>query len=206
MNVLRRARHSGAFAWARHSGAHESGEAAEMRTSATPLGVAGNPAPSSSFRGRTGREAGRTEPGIPECLALTRDSHAEIPGSRYAAFGASSRPGMTSVWRAAARYPARKHFFLSPLTISLYGLFSPRPASPRGAIAIVTFAGWDAVDAGDAALRGSWVTSVFGQDGSAPVAGKETAGLRMERPSGQCDGRLHPRRSVLACANPASSE
>src|SRR6218665_3996436 len=44
-----------------------------------------------------------------------------------------------------------------------------RPASPRGAIAIVTFAGQDAVDAGDAALRGSWVTSVFGQDGSAPA-------------------------------------
>ena len=29
-----------------------------------------------------------------------------------------------------------------------------RPAPPRGAIAIVTFAGWDAVDAGDAASRG----------------------------------------------------
>ena len=39
----------------------------------------------------------------------------------------------------------------------------------RGASAIVTFAGQDAVDAGDAASRGSWVTSVFGQDGSAPA-------------------------------------
>ena len=39
----------------------------------------------------------------------------------------------------------------------------------RGAIAIVTFAGRDAVDAGDAASRGSWETSVFGQDGSAPA-------------------------------------
>jgi len=39
----------------------------------------------------------------------------------------------------------------------------------RGASAIVTFAGLDAVDAGDAASRGSWVTSVFGQDGSAPA-------------------------------------
>ena len=39
----------------------------------------------------------------------------------------------------------------------------------RGASAIVTFAGLDAVDAGDAALRGSWVTSVFGQDGSTPA-------------------------------------
>ncbi|KZD23810.1 hypothetical protein A4A58_26070 [Tardiphaga robiniae] len=42
-------------------------------------------------------------------------------------------------------------------------------APMRGASAIVTFAGLDAVDAGDAALRGSWVTSVFGQDGSAPA-------------------------------------
>jgi hypothetical protein len=39
----------------------------------------------------------------------------------------------------------------------------------RGASAIVTFAGLDAVDAGDAALRGLGVTSVFGQDGSAPA-------------------------------------
>ena len=39
----------------------------------------------------------------------------------------------------------------------------------RGASAIVTFAGLDAVDAGDAASRGSWGTSVFGQDGSAPA-------------------------------------
>ncbi|WP_204378172.1 hypothetical protein, partial [Tardiphaga robiniae] len=44
-----------------------------------------------------------------------------------------------------------------------------RPAPPRGAIAIVTFAGWDAVDAGDAASRGSWVTAVFGQAGSSVV-------------------------------------
>src|SRR3954468_10517632 len=44
-----------------------------------------------------------------------------------------------------------------------------RPTPLRGAIAIVTFAGWDAVDAGDAASRGLGGTSVFGQDGSAPA-------------------------------------
>ena len=43
------------------------------------------------------------------------------------------------------------------------------PAPMRGASAIVTVVGLDAVDAGDAALRGLGVTSVFGQDGSAPA-------------------------------------
>jgi hypothetical protein len=39
----------------------------------------------------------------------------------------------------------------------------------RGAIAIVTIAGRDAVDAGEAASRDMWVTAVFGQDGSSVV-------------------------------------
>src|SRR6478735_4083050 len=60
----------------------------------------------------------------------------------------------------------------------------PRPAPPRGAIAIVTFAGWDAVDAGDAASRGSWgnVCLRAGRICASTATGKETAGLRMDRP------------------------
>jgi hypothetical protein len=59
-----------------------------------------------------------------------------------------------------------------------------RPAPPRGAIAIVTFAGWDAVDAGDAASRGSWgnVCLRAGRICASTATGKETADLRMERP------------------------
>jgi hypothetical protein len=73
-----------------------------------------------------------------------------------------SRPGMT-VWGAPNIF---SYILLTP---SPSGLYSLRPAPPRGAIAIVTFAGQDAVDAGDAASRGLGVTSVFGQDGSAPA-------------------------------------
>jgi hypothetical protein len=66
-----------------------------------------------------------------------------------------------------------------------------RPAPPRGAIAIVTFAGWDAVDAGDAASRGSWgnVCLRAGRICASTATGKETADLEMERLPGQCDGR-----------------
>ena len=66
-----------------------------------------------------------------------------------------------------------------------------RPAPPRGAIAIVTFAGWDAVDAGDAASRGSWgnVCLRAGRICASTATGKETADLGMERLPGQCDGR-----------------
>ena len=53
----------------------------------------------------------------------------------------------------------------------------------RGASAIVTFAGWDAVDAGDAASRGSWgnVCLRAGRICASTATGKETAGLEMER-------------------------
>jgi hypothetical protein len=58
----------------------------------------------------------------------------------------------------------------------------------RGASAIVTFAGLDAVGAGVAASRGSWVTSVFGQDVSAPELHWQGCGLFAGgRISGQCD-------------------
>jgi hypothetical protein len=59
----------------------------------------------------------------------------------------------------------------------------PRPAPPRGAIAIVTFAGQGAVDAGDAASRGSRgnVCLRAGRICASTATGKETADLEMER-------------------------
>ena len=119
----------------RHSGAHASGRAAEVRTR------------------------------IPMCLALRR-----LPcrDSGFASGKCRPRPGMTSVDELGLNVPG--HIFLFPVdSIPFLIIFPPRPAPPRGAIAIVTFAGWDAVDAGDAASRGPWVTSVFGQDGCAPA-------------------------------------
>ena len=61
--------------------------------------------------------------------------------------------------------------------------FPLRPAPMRGASAIVTFAGWDAVDAGDAASRGSLgnVCLRAGRICASTATGKETADLRMER-------------------------
>jgi hypothetical protein len=54
----------------------------------------------------------------------------------------------------------------------------------RGASAIVTFAGLDAVDAGDAALRGSSgnVCLRAGRICASTATGKETFGLGMDRP------------------------
>ena len=53
----------------------------------------------------------------------------------------------------------------------------------RGASAIVTFAGLDAVDAGDAASRGSWgnVCLRAGRICASTATGKDTADLEMER-------------------------
>jgi hypothetical protein len=112
---------------------------------------------------RTAKRAGAN----PESRSvwLYGDSNVEIPGSVPSP--AASVPPRNDECGTARQRP--NIFSYLSLTISLHGLYSPRPAPPRGAIAIVTFAGWDAVDAGDAASRGSWGTSVFGQDGSAPA-------------------------------------
>jgi hypothetical protein len=53
----------------------------------------------------------------------------------------------------------------------------------RGASAIVVTAGQDAVDAGDAASRGAWVTSACGQDGSSVV--RIPLGQKIRIPLGQ---------------------
>ena len=63
------------------------------------------------------------------------------------------------------------------------------------------------MDAGDAALRGSWVTAVFGQDESAPVAGKETADLEMERSlDSVTDDFIRGVRFLLALIRPHRNE
>ena len=64
--------------------------------------------PSLSFRGRTDREAGRTEPGIPECLALNMLGFR----ARSRRLRRRSRPGMTSVGQSNI-------FSYLPLTTSL---------------------------------------------------------------------------------------
>jgi hypothetical protein len=68
MDAGRRSLPAQAIVLARHSGARVAGEAAEVRTSATPIGVAGNP----------------------DLFGTIRNSHAGIPGSRPASAGRAS--------------------------------------------------------------------------------------------------------------------
>jgi hypothetical protein len=148
------------------------GEASRARTSGTPIGVAGDPDPSSSFRGAAGTCRTR-----PRNLDMFSAKHAEIPGSR--ARRRARAPGMT-VWGGTT---ASNIFSYFPLTTSPSGLYSPlscptergdRDRHVRGAgcggrrrCGVTRFMG-------DVCLRAGRVCA-------STATGKETADLEMER-------------------------